>query len=230
MQESVLGWVKKQLCRGRIKEGPELSEGGPEKHPARTLTETLQLLPERAWEKMAARSLSHLRRCVILFLFDLVSSLLPSVSSKSFSLLLSLSFSVALFLSASLFLSFSCTQTPTKQVYGMQVWRLCKQLIPGADQMLVLWQMPHCISTFHYIINLLFHRNCLKSQALKDRFQHLIHLLFMSHDTEDSRFLDKVLLAANSVWRKNGKQLLISFRSVKFEWRLVSHPACSCNT
>ncbi len=58
--------IEKATVQREIKEGPGPDEGGPEKHPARTLTETLQLLPERVWEKMAPRSLSHLRRCVIL--------------------------------------------------------------------------------------------------------------------------------------------------------------------
>lgn len=51
-------------------------------------------------------------------------------------------------------LSVTHTHTPTPY-QATQVWRLCKQLIPGADQMLLLWQTLCYISTFQYIINLL---------------------------------------------------------------------------
>lgn len=54
-------------------------------------------------------------------------------------------------------------------------------------QLFLLWQRLNCISTFQYIMKLLFHSNHLKSRALNGRSEILRHLLFMSYDTEPSK-------------------------------------------
>lgn len=75
--------------------------------------------------------------------------------------------------------------------------RLCKQLFPGAHSAM------NRISTFHDIISLQFHFDCLKS-----RFERSRHLLFVSFDTDTSKILDKVVLAVKSSWKKTQKHLL----------------------
>lgn len=81
--------MKKQLCRGKIKDGLGAERGRPRKtsctHSNRNFT-AFPRASEKERGKMAAWSLSHLCRFVILFLFVLVSLLLLPVLSKSYSL------------------------------------------------------------------------------------------------------------------------------------------------
>lgn len=187
MQESVVGWLKKQLCKGGKIKKTVPSRGGPEKHPAHTLNRNLTASP---WKSVGENGRLEPRPpasdaffCFRLTWFHLFYRLFPLNLPPSFCISLSL-WLLFLFLPLSRLL---LKHTRTKQVQGTQVWRLCKQLLPGADQMFLLWQTPHCISTFQYIINPLFHSNCFEKSGLKAWFEHLIHLLFMSYDTAASK-------------------------------------------
>lgn len=144
---------KSNCFRGKIKE-----RGRPSKAIVHTPTLWQKLYSFSQRKKMSTRSLSHLCPYIILFLFDPVSSLSLSGSPKSFPLLLFFLF-LLLLLTSPLFLSSSRTRARAKQVQGTQVWRLCKQRIPGADQKFLLCPTLRCLSTFQYIINLQFHFN-----------------------------------------------------------------------
>lgn len=156
-----------QRGENKKKEGPGPSRGGPEKHPAHTLNRNLTVSP---WKSVGENGRLESRPpasdallCFCLTWFHLFYRLFPLNLPPSFSLSLS-RWLLFLFLPLSRLL-LKHTHTHTEQVQGMQVWRLCKQLLPGADQMFLLWQTPHCISTFQYIINLLFHSNCFEKSG-----------------------------------------------------------------
>lgn len=87
MQESVAGWLKRQLLQRENKRRSWAEQRRPRKTSCTHSNSNFTASPgESERKKMAAWSLRHLGRYIILFLFDLVSSLLLSVPSKSFPL------------------------------------------------------------------------------------------------------------------------------------------------